>query len=67
MQPRPTPSLTPIEDEIESALAWHNGDARATIATLLDDCRHLRQQLVLASATMSKGMARGWVPKFDRR
>lgn len=53
-------------DYVEAALAWHNGDARATFATLIEDCRHLRQQLALTSGLMSYGMARGWQPVFDR-
>ena len=56
----------PVIDSVEAALAWHEGDARAAIATLLDDCRHLRMQLVLASGAMSKGMTRGWQPAADR-
>ena len=43
------------ETDVEAVLAWHDGDARAAIETLLKDCRHLRQQLVedaaLAHAT----------------
>jgi hypothetical protein len=31
--------------EVDAALAWHRSDAMASIATLLADCRHLRQQL----------------------
>lgn len=54
------------DDPVESALAWHNGDARAAIATLIEDCRHLRHQLALAEAAMSRGMTRGWRPSFDR-
>jgi hypothetical protein len=53
-------------DYVAAALAWHDGDARATIATLIGDCRHLRQQLALAEAVMSRGMGRGWRPAFDR-
>ncbi len=52
------PDLSPID----AALAWHAGDARATIATLIEDCRHLRQQLALTEG----GMTRGWSPSFDR-
>jgi len=33
-------------DEVGAALAWHNGDARRTVATLLDDIRHLKMQLL---------------------
>lgn len=56
------PDLSPID----AALAWHAGDARATIATLIEDCRHLRQQLALTEGAMSRGMTRGWSPSFDR-
>ena len=58
------PVEPPVEedpiDEVEAALAWHGGDARAAIATLLDDCRHLRLQLALTGAAMSRGFTRGW-------
>ncbi|RUM24376.1 hypothetical protein EFQ99_16455 [Rhizobium vallis] len=52
--------------EVEAALAFHDDDAKATIATLLGDIKHLRMQLALAEAAMSRGMTRGWTPKFDR-
>lgn len=54
------------EDAVEAALAWHQGDPRATIATLIEDCRHLRHQLALTEGAMSRGMTRGWTPSFDR-
>jgi hypothetical protein len=57
----------PVVDEIGVALAWHHGDAMATIATLLADCRHLRQQLALAKGSMSSGFTRGWKPAFERK
>lgn len=38
---------------IDEALSWHDGDARAAIATLLADCAHLRWQLELAGRAMS--------------
>lgn len=53
-------------DELAAALAWHQGDKDATIRTLLEDCRHLREQLALAGATMSVGFARGWRPALER-
>ena len=53
-------------DEVEAALVWHDGDARAAIATLLDDCRHLRLQLALTEAAMSRGFTRGWKPSLER-
>jgi len=52
--------------EVEAALAFHDKDAKATIATLLGDIKHLRMQLALAEAAMSRGMTRGWIPKFER-
>ncbi|CUX66859.1 MULTISPECIES: hypothetical protein [Agrobacterium] len=53
-------------DPIDQALAYHNGDVRATISTLLADCGYLRQQLVLAKACISKGLTRGWSPDLER-
>jgi len=53
-------------DEVAAALAWHDGDAQATIRTLLADCKHLREQLALAEVSMSLGFARGWRPSADR-
>ncbi|MBN9029094.1 MAG: hypothetical protein BGO05_27870 [Rhizobiales bacterium 63-7] len=66
---RPAPAdeeLCPIETEVDAALAWHSGDARATIATLIDDLRHMKLQLALAEGAMSRGMTRGWRPTYDR-
>lgn len=64
--------MRPIErpqeetSEIDEALAWHGGDARATVGTLLADCAYLRSQLELAGRAMSSGFARGWRPCPDR-
>jgi len=55
-----------VDFEVEAALAFHDEDAKATIATLLGDIKHLRMQLALAETAMSRGMTRGWAPKFDR-
>ena len=55
----------PETDELAAALAWHDGDAIATIRTLLDDCRHLREQLALAEISMSLGFTCGWRPSVD--
>ncbi|WP_082910109.1 hypothetical protein [Sinorhizobium glycinis] len=49
-----------IIDPIEEALSFHEGNARVTIATLLADCGHLRQQLRTAKACISRGFTRGW-------
>jgi hypothetical protein len=56
-----------VDFEVQAALAWHDDDVNATIATLLDDIRHLRHQLALAEGIMSRGMTRGWRPKFERK
>ncbi|MBZ7925035.1 hypothetical protein LAC79_24930 [Ensifer adhaerens] len=53
-------------DAIDEALAWHDGDVRATIATLLDDCAFLRDQLASARGCISKGLTRGWLPATER-
>ncbi|CAN7255158.1 hypothetical protein LJR235_001051 [Pararhizobium sp. LjRoot235] len=53
-------------DEIAAALAFHDGDVRATIGTLIEDCRHLREQLALTQIAMSIGFTRGWTPSFER-
>ncbi len=52
--------------EVEAALAFHDDDAKATIATLLEDIKHLRMQLALAEVAMSRGITRGWAPKYER-
>ncbi|MGO7611184.1 hypothetical protein ACC689_07835 [Rhizobium ruizarguesonis] len=52
--------------EIDAALEWHGGDARATIETLLLDCEHLRAQLTIASRCLSHGLTRGWLPVLER-
>ncbi|MBP1887689.1 hypothetical protein [Sinorhizobium mexicanum] len=54
-------------DEVAAALAWHGGDAEATIRTLLADCKHLREQLALAQIAMGMGFTRGWSPSAERR
>lgn len=55
------------DDEVMLALAWHDGDAAATIATLLDDCAFLRSELAAAESLLSKGYGRGWLPKMERQ
>lgn len=52
--------------EIDEALAWHDGNARAAIATLLADCAYLRWQLELARRALSPGFTRGWRPDLNR-
>lgn len=59
------PSTDPF-DPIDAALAYHDGDVRATIATLLADCGHLREQVLTAKACISRGLTRGWTPELER-
>ena len=56
-----------INFEVQAALAWHGDDVNATIATLLEDIRHLRRQLALTEGVISRGMTRGWKPEFERK
>lgn len=56
----------PQVNEVEAALAFHGGNAEATIETLLADLRHLKLQLALAEGAMSRGMTRGWNPSYER-
>jgi len=56
-----------VDFEVQAALAWHDDDVNATIATLLEDIRHLRYQLALTEGAMSRGMTRGWKPAFERK
>ncbi len=53
-------------DPIEAILATHDGNARAAIEDLVHRIQHLRYQLSLASAVMSKGITRGWAPSLDQ-
>ncbi len=54
------------QTEVGAVLAYHDGNVEATIATLLEDLRFLRQQLALAEGAMSRGMTRGWRPSYER-
>ena len=62
---RPLPR-EPVADPVDHIIAWHDGDSRAAIGTLMEDIQHLRLQLALATAEMGKGFTRGWKPDADR-
>ncbi|MBY5567626.1 hypothetical protein HFO55_10265 [Rhizobium leguminosarum] len=55
-----------LRGEVDAVVAFHDGDIRAAITTLLLDCRHLRLQLALAETGMSCGMTRRWTPTVER-
>ncbi|GAA5542625.1 MULTISPECIES: hypothetical protein [Brucella/Ochrobactrum group] len=50
------------QDEIDLVLAFHDGDVRAAIETLLKDRDFLVKEIEYASLAMSMGFARGWKP-----
>lgn len=56
-----------LRGEVDAVVAFHDGNVRAAITTLLLDCHHLRLQLALTEGAMSRGMTRGWTPTFERR
>ncbi|MEA1840746.1 dehydrogenase [Agrobacterium tumefaciens] len=56
----------PEADPVDHIIAWHDGDSRAAIETLMEDILHLRMQLALATAAMGRGFTRGWMPEADR-
>lgn len=56
----------PDADPVDHIIAWHDGDSRAAIETLMEDILHLRMQLGLATAAMGRGFTRGWMPEVDR-
>lgn len=56
----------PEVDLAESVLTAHGGDALAAIRSLLEDADFLRDQLYIASSLMSRGISRGWRPKYER-
>lgn len=59
----------PAADEIDlvdSVLASCGGDHRLAIRELLADADFLRDQLHIAATIMSKGMGRGWRPRYER-
>nr|WP_085034933.1 hypothetical protein [Ensifer aridi] len=66
MKTAPAHTEVDVQDEVEAVLTWHNGDVRAAIATLLQDCCYLRDQLQLTESAMSAGFARGWRPSYNR-
>ena len=53
-------------DLVDALLDLHHGNYRAAIVELLADADFLRDQLYTASCLMSKGMGRGWKPRYER-
>ncbi|MCD1267220.1 hypothetical protein [Shinella sumterensis] len=63
---RPLETRLDTMTAIDEALAWHDGDARAAIATLIADCAYLRWQLDIATRATGVGFTRGWRPQGER-
>ncbi|WP_142627952.1 hypothetical protein [Rhizobium sp. P007] len=62
-----TDTQSPAEVDLAvSILTAFDGDALAAIRELLADADFLRDQLFIASSLMSKGIARGWKPSYER-
>jgi hypothetical protein len=64
--PEAEPECEPEVDMVDAVLAQHRGDYRLAIEELLLDADFLRDQLFTASSLMSRGMGRGWKPKYER-
>lgn len=62
-----TDTQSPSEVDLAvSVLAAAGGDPLVAIRSLLEDADFLRDQLWIASNLMSKGIARGWRPQYER-
>lgn len=57
---------TETVDFAESVLKAAGGDPLVAIRSLLADADFLRDQLFIATSLMSKGIARGWKPAYER-
>ncbi|NKQ73468.1 hypothetical protein C3Y89_24550 [Rhizobium sp. UPM1132] len=53
-------------DLVESVITACGGDPRAAVRELLADADFLRDQLYTASCLLSRGIGRGWTPKYER-
>ncbi|MGE7368399.1 hypothetical protein ACQKKX_04920 [Neorhizobium sp. NPDC001467] len=62
-----TVTQSPAEVDLAvSVLNAAGGDPLVAIRSLLADADFLRDQLWIASNLMSKGISRGWKPKYER-
>jgi hypothetical protein len=65
-EPEAQVEASDVPDIVDALLVHHRGDYRAVLKDLLLDADFLRDQLYTASCLMSKGMGRGWKPKYER-
>lgn len=54
------------DDFAQSLLEAYGGDAVAALRSVIADAEFLHGELYTASCLLSKGVARGWVPRFQR-
>nr|WP_246713724.1 hypothetical protein [Rhizobium esperanzae] len=55
-----------LREEIDAVVAFHNGNVRAAITTLLLDCRHLRLQLALTEEMTGRSPTAGSRAAYQR-
>lgn len=71
-QPATTAAEEPVampeisDDLVDTVLRHYDDDSRTAIRELLADAAHLRGELYTASCLMSRGIGRGWQPKYER-
>lgn len=53
-------------DLVESVIRACGGDPRAAVRELLADADFLRGELYTASCLLSRGIGRGWRPRYER-
>jgi hypothetical protein len=54
------------EDLAQAVLDAYDGDALAALRDVIADAAFLHDQLHTASCLLSRGIARGWQPRFQR-
>lgn len=61
-----SPEATKEVDLVESIIQACGGDPRAAVRELLADADFLRGELYTASCLLSRGIGRGWRPRYER-
>jgi hypothetical protein len=54
------------ESLVDEVVQHYGGDMRLAVRELLADAAHLRGELYTASCMLSRGIGRGWQPKYER-
>lgn len=57
---------TAEEDLAQAVLDAHGGDALAALRDVIADAAFLHDELRTAFCLLSRGIARGWKPRFQR-